>query len=268
MQNEPIQSLWIKGRLSTMERLSIKSFLDNGHEFHLYTYEDVEGVPEGVQIKDARTILPESRIFTYQQDGFGKGSYSGFANLFRYQLLYDRGGWWVDCDVVCLRPFDFAEGSVIASGWEPSTPNFPTNCVMKTSPGDPLMAYCLEAFEGLDVAGIKFAETGPDLVAKAVADLGMEQYVAPWYTFCPIGYRQVKEFVSPPERLFSTRWTKRILRGRHRIEIHDEACGLHLWNQMWKLNGLAKDGQFPPASIYEQLKSKHLRAERSPGSRV
>ena len=37
-----IQGLWIGETLSTMEYLSIKSFLDNGHEYHLYTYGEVK----------------------------------------------------------------------------------------------------------------------------------------------------------------------------------------------------------------------------------
>ena len=31
-----IQSLWIGTELSNLERLSIKSFIDNGHTYHLY----------------------------------------------------------------------------------------------------------------------------------------------------------------------------------------------------------------------------------------
>ena len=37
MNSEIIQSLWIGPRLSNMEYLCIKSFIDFGHEFHLYT---------------------------------------------------------------------------------------------------------------------------------------------------------------------------------------------------------------------------------------
>ncbi|MBW4444611.1 MAG: hypothetical protein KME10_26090 [Plectolyngbya sp. WJT66-NPBG17] len=84
--NKVIQGLWIGGELSTMEQLSIQSFLQNGHEYHLYTYQPVKNVPKGTIVKDGREILPENRIFTYQS-GFGKGSYAGFADLFRFHLL-------------------------------------------------------------------------------------------------------------------------------------------------------------------------------------
>ena len=46
-----------------MERLSISSFLKNGHPFHLYVYEAVKGIPEGVTIKDASDVLPTDKIF-------------------------------------------------------------------------------------------------------------------------------------------------------------------------------------------------------------
>lgn len=46
-----VQSLWIGPRLSSMEWLSIRSFLEHGHEVHLFVYEDVEGVSEGTVVR-------------------------------------------------------------------------------------------------------------------------------------------------------------------------------------------------------------------------
>ena len=116
--NKVVQTMWIGEKLSTMEQLALKSFIDNGHEVHLYTYEDVKGVPNGVVIKDGNEILPESDIFCYSADGFHKGSVSAFSNWFRYKLLFDKGGWWVDTDNVCLKPFNFKSDYVFSSEWE------------------------------------------------------------------------------------------------------------------------------------------------------
>ena len=60
-----IQSLWIGGSLSQMEQLSAKSFIEQGHEYHLYTYGSVENIPEGVILRDGNDILDKSEIFTY-----------------------------------------------------------------------------------------------------------------------------------------------------------------------------------------------------------
>jgi hypothetical protein len=94
-----IQSLWIGGHLSKVEQLCIKSFLDNGHEFHLYIYDEVKNIPTGTIICDGNAILNKEDIFTYQS-GWGKGSVSGFAGgliwipfvlknlIFRARLLF------------------------------------------------------------------------------------------------------------------------------------------------------------------------------------
>ena len=64
MTNEhTIQSLWVGERLSRIEVLSIRSFLAQGHPYHLYTYADLENVPDGVTVKDANAIVPERDIF-------------------------------------------------------------------------------------------------------------------------------------------------------------------------------------------------------------
>jgi hypothetical protein len=97
-----------------MELLCIKSFMAHGHNFHLYTYTPVTGVPEGCIVKDGCEILGSDMIFTYP-NGPERGSYGGFANMFRYKLLFDRGGYWVDLDIVCLKPFDFPGPYVICS---------------------------------------------------------------------------------------------------------------------------------------------------------
>jgi len=108
LNKTPIQGLWIGGKLSLMEQLTINSFINNGHEFHLYVYDEIETpINHLVHIKDANEILDRKYIFSYKnynQFGHGKGSVSGFSDIFRYKLLYEKGGWWVDMDVTCIKP--------------------------------------------------------------------------------------------------------------------------------------------------------------------
>lgn len=94
-----VHMLWIGGSLSNLEKISILSFLKNGFSVKLWTYGNVLGVPDGTIQHDARTVLPENRIFKYKN-----GSYAGFANLFRYAVLSKFGGLWADTDVICLIP--------------------------------------------------------------------------------------------------------------------------------------------------------------------
>src|SRR4051812_16669558 len=102
MKNRPIQSLWIGAELSNIEILCIKSFLKNGHEFHLYVYDDVKNIPSGTIIKNATDILNYDESVQVKS-GFGKKSKAPFSDKFRLHLLQKKGGWWVDMDVICLK---------------------------------------------------------------------------------------------------------------------------------------------------------------------
>ena len=69
-----------------MSSFCLKSFVDHGHDFDLYTYDLTIAVPAGVRVRDASDLIYQNEVFVYQ-DGYGKGSPSAFSNLFRYKLL-------------------------------------------------------------------------------------------------------------------------------------------------------------------------------------
>lgn len=257
MENNPIQSLWVRGELTTMEKLCIRSFLKNGHDFHLYVYDDVTGVPKGATIRDGKEILSEDKIFTYQTEGFGKGEVAGFADWFRYALLFKKGGWWVDTDVICVRRFDFNQEKILATNYEGPNNDMANNCVMKLPAGNPLAKYCLEVCENVDPSTLDFAETGPVLVQEGVRELELREYTVPGHVFCPVSYQYVQDLVSSPiglwERLKRTLWSR-----QPTGKIQDDTYAVHLWNQMWKNADLDKEGMYPPDSIYENLKRRYL----------
>jgi hypothetical protein len=114
-ENRIIHGLWIGKSLSSLEMLTLHSFTAKGHIFYLWVYESIENqLPKNVILKDANEIIPASGIFRRKYDDpqfkIGKGSVgSPFSDLFRYKLLYEYGGWWVDMDVTCLKPFNIKE---------------------------------------------------------------------------------------------------------------------------------------------------------------
>ena len=106
---ETVNGLWIKGKLSSLELLTIESFISNGFIFCLWTYDKAFiHVSDKVILKDANEILSFEQVFCYQFqniNGHGKGSYAGFSDIFRYKLLYEKGGIWTDMDITCLKSF-------------------------------------------------------------------------------------------------------------------------------------------------------------------
>src|SRR5262245_45546789 len=79
----------------------LTSFIGMGHSYELFTYEWV-AVPDGVRLRNAGEIIPKDDLFYWENPVTGKSDISPFSDLFRFKLLYERGGWWSDLDAICL----------------------------------------------------------------------------------------------------------------------------------------------------------------------
>jgi len=240
--NDPVQSLWIGSTLSNLERLSIQSFLDHGHQYHLYAYRELADLPAGAILKDANEILSASLIFQYND----RKTYAAFSNVFRYKLLLERGGIWADTDVVGLRPFDLADEHVFASelvqrrdgaGFDVIV----STCVIKAPIGSPVMARALEAGLSKDWSTVRWGELGPRLFAPVVAGQGLQCFVQPPAVFCSIGPLEWRRLIDPQPP-----------------PLPSEAYALHFWNEMWRRAGQDKGAEYPSSCLYESLKRRHL----------
>jgi hypothetical protein len=270
--NRIIQGLWIGPTLSVMEQLSIRSFLANGHEYHLYVYDTPDGVPEGTVLKDANEIIPRDRIWRYKQEGFFKGSISGFSEQFRYNLLHRRGGWWVDSDVVCLRPFDHPGEVVIASSYEGRHGVLPCTFVLKFPAGGPCTEYLVKTADRPDPDQIGCLEIGPMLVQKMVRELGLQSCTAPPHHFAPLNWRGLAfRLVYKPApwnlrsayRYFYWRWHWVFHPDSAPGRIRRSSYGVHLWNEFWRNLGLDKNETYASGCLYERLKRKYLGTKRA-----
>lgn len=232
---ERIQCLWVGPRLSMMERLSLTSFLQNGHEVDLYTYGDVEEVPAGVRVRDGNEVLPELAIFTYREHQ----SFSGFANYFRYRLLLTRGGSWADTDLVALQPLTFDDDYVFSSE-EGRGEQFINAGFIKAPAGCAAMQHAWDVCESKDRTQIRWGETGPALVRNVVETFALHRFVRTHEVFCPIGYRDWESLLAadPPQ-------------------LPPSAVAVHLWNEMWRRAGRDKDAAYEPGCVYETLKTRY-----------
>jgi hypothetical protein len=235
-----VQSLWIGTALPDLQQLSIRSFLAHGHEYHLYTYGDIEGVPEGTTLRDGTAILPSDSIFCYQR-GFGKGSYAAFSNLFRYKLILDRGGWWVDTDVVCLRRLQFDDPFVFATERDTDGTIYCATCIFKCPAGAPILDYCLCVSTSKDRQTLLWAEIGPVLLTDAVKEYGMSAHCAPVEAFNPIHYFDFASVIEP----------------RFDMSRLAQSYSVHLWNQMWKTHGGSPSADPSSDSLYAILRQQY-----------
>ena len=216
-----IQSLWVGNKLSTMERLCCASYMAQGHEFHLYTYSPVENIPKGVLVRDANEIMPEmSYRFQYLAQ---------FADWWRYNLIYQKGGWWVDMDTVCLKPFDDLDHETVLEGY------------IKAPIGSPVMAWLIEQCKLENWMEMQYAQIGPILYRKAHEHFDFQDYTWPDVLHCFKDEESPKVYIDPQPR-----------------KIPETAHAAHLFNGMWRESKCDVDAEYPRTCLYEQFKRLYL----------
>ncbi|RDJ35191.1 MAG: hypothetical protein DWQ19_10230 [Crenarchaeota archaeon] len=225
-----VQSLWIGESLGRMEVACIKSFLRLGYEYHLYTYDDLANIPEGTTILDGNEILSKERIFKYQgPKRLGGGSYSGFSNYFRFNLLRIKGGIWVDADVYCLKRLPKVEDYLLVRHDDRNITagiiQCPVNCEFAN--------YCCEVCDSKDPNVIIWGETGPRLVKKAVKELGLGELVRPHEMFFPIHWVNLRRFLENTPL--------------------GDAYTIHFWNEEWRRRKVDKNAVYDKNCLYEKL---------------
>lgn len=177
--NLHIHSLWIGAELSKIELLTLASFIKHGHTFHLWVYDKLTTpLPAGVVLEDANDIIPREKIFRYRHSnkyGHGKGSVSGFSDIFRYKLLYEKGGWWVDMDVTCLQPLNVIHPYFFRKHHELNI----VGNVLKCPPRSALMHKCYtEAIETVDENNTDWHKP-IEILNKFVQSEGLAHYISP-----------------------------------------------------------------------------------------
>lgn len=89
---------------------SIKSFLQTGAKYYLYTYKDFTNIPEGCIVKDANEIIPFSEFYTISRKGVKE--YASFSDYFRAMLVNKVDTCWTDTDNFFIRD-DFETDNVL-----------------------------------------------------------------------------------------------------------------------------------------------------------
>lgn len=247
-------TLWIGARMGPVERACLRSVLRQGHKLALYCYRPVDGVPEGVELRDAAAILPEDRIVTYRS-----GSVALFANWFRYALQRHGQGIWLDTDLYMLAPlgrspdylFGREDGARIANG------------VLRLPPDSPLLADLLGLFERQTLpfwlpwhergrawlrrlrtgrTGVElmpWAATGPRALTALARKHGVAAEAAPPSRFYPVHYRDAG-WIRDPSRPVEAM-------------VAPDSLAVHLWNELIKD---WKEAPAPPGSFLARLQAE------------
>jgi hypothetical protein len=266
-----VGTLWIGGRLSWMEQLCLKSFVDAGQRITLYSYEDIPNVPAGVIRRDGRDVLDTDDFIKYEK----KDSFALFADLFRIHMIAQNPGLiWVDTDVYCHRPMAYDSDYVM--GYELPGETRVNNAVLGLPADSAILADILAfmsdrfaipdfvkpslraeyaaakaAGNPVHVSRQPWGVWGPMMISHFVAKHGLRGEVQPMDAFYPIPF---------PERT-------RMIRKAKKVEerLTGATTALHLWASNKRELGLRFGGLPPEGSYLAALVARHgIRPEAAP----
>ncbi|RZJ89170.1 MAG: hypothetical protein EOO20_11675 [Chryseobacterium sp.] len=238
--NKIVNSLWISDSIGLIQKICYNSYYEKKHLVHLYSYGTIDNLPSHVILKDANKIIPEKMIFKDFRN-----SYATFSDWFRIKLLYDLGGWWVDSDTVCIRPFVIDDEYVFATEVVDASGKVEIcNAVIKmpkhSGIGNAILRDIETTLEKKTHNSIFWTEIGAQLISANINEFGLTDFITAPEVFCPINYFDFKSFFSDDN-----------------FEISSETYGVHLWNKMWEWDEIDPSKSFSKQTFFENLKSKY-----------
>lgn len=261
MKTQQITGLWVGKILPPLARLCIKSFLDHGHSFQLFTYTHYDNVPEGTFIRDAREILSEEAVFHHEN-----GSLAPFADWFRDEFLVREGGFWTDLDVACLSDelpdampwFCAQEPGLVAVGVIAFPPRHPMMEALRGLAEDPASPVPWDSPEEIHAR---------EVFGKSVPDVAERRSRAPWGHCGPEGFtRALKHFglleqAAKPSRLYPLHYTvwRKCYNGDCSLRSPElsNAWAIHLWGEMLRREPDAWEN-VSRSSVVGELLDRHL----------
>ena len=259
-----IASLWVGAELSWLEQLCLKSFVDNGHDVVLFTYDEVKGVPDGVQVEDANDILPAERIIRHAKTG----SPAYHADVFRLHMLRQTDYVWADTDAYCCQPWDLRGKHF--HGWISDKKPMVNNGVLRLPKTSRTLKAMLQftrdeypippwysakkqaelqalkdAGQGVHVALLPWGVWGPDALTWFLQETGEISNSQPGHVIYPVPFKQAGVVLNPNRRNQASK------------HIRSDTLSIHFWGRRFR-NIAAKYGGVPAEGCYvHELLAKH-----------
>ncbi len=254
-----LNTMWVEGPLSYVEQVCLKSALACGHEVVLYTYFDVTGVPDGVEVRDGREVMIEDYLIKHKK----RNSWALCADIFRLKLMSHSPSIWVDTDIYMVRPLQH-EYDKYLFGWQKEGL---INSALLHIPQDSellhhlldfinqdtiippwlswrkKLRYQVRPFVGLRPLRLsehRWGVTGPRALTYFVEQLDLTHHAVSHDVFYPLPPKQAKLTFDPDADVEQF--------------ITDRTIAIHLWNEGIKQ---FKRQPAPKGSFIERICAKH-----------
>ncbi len=231
--------------ISKLEFLTIKSWLDHGFNFILYTYNlsdkkfkmFSENFPN-FHLKDANEIVPLEDLFL---DNRG-GGLAAFSDYFRFKMIHQTGIPWTDMDMVCLKHSSTLDKDYLfIKEKQMDHKEYITTSLLKFPAHSDFGRMLIQRAQEIIAQRkkVKWGCIGPLFLSKCVQEAGLEHHAFGYQLACQIPFYEAEKFVFPPNCLDKTQF-----------------C-LHLYTDIWRQKQMRKDAIYHPQAIYSQLMAEH-----------
>ncbi|MDH3262940.1 MAG: glycosyltransferase family 2 protein, partial [Paracoccaceae bacterium] len=210
----------------------------------------------------ANAMFPKEEFILHR----ASGSSALHSDIFRYHMIQRTGLVWVDCDMLCMRPWVFPSGHVY--GWEK-----PKRLICGAALGFPagsealkeLIAFCEDpapipdwyteeekarlgaaAAEGnpVHVSDLPWGIWGPAALTHYLRATGEAKNALPQEAFYPIPFKDRRDMLDPEVDIAP--------------RLGEGCYGVHLWNRRLRRRLVTHHGGIPePASFVGQAVARH-----------
>lgn len=248
MTKEIANFFW-EGKLTKLEKSCIKSFVNNGFEVKLWSYNNLQ--VDGAESCDANQVLNRDAVNNFHHDDHSgktekQSSLAAFSDIFRIAAINKtNGGWWFDADCFCLK--SSSEFKVlrahhnICAGIQYGS--LITNGVIYMSKDysdiyfNQLLNYTISA------KNKKWGVFGPEFLTSFINQFNLKDGVFSKELFYEIGWEEFDHFVDP----------KLCKEAEERIK---DSYVCHIFTTSFNTRNLDKDSYYPEGCLLDKFYKK------------
>lgn len=207
------------------------SFVRQGYVYTAYSYNEIENLPQGVQLRDAAEITPADNAHRYLIRG--QPNLSHFSDLFRYRLFSQTPYIWVDTDMLLLRRLELGSYTQLLAKEDDRRL---CGAIMRLDQSSPHLPELINRTEALRDKDLVWGATGPRLLTTTFDQPGLLTGAYGPERFFPVHYNDF--------------WKVFLPECREECEaLCVNASTLHLWNDRLVKLGIWKRFA-PPAGSF------------------
>ncbi|MDO8980243.1 MAG: glycosyltransferase [Afipia sp.] len=232
IEPQTLRTFWHGETIGPYQLMCLKSFAASGHRVEVFSYNRSLIVPDWIRVEDAAKVLPRELVLRPLGE---EGAFAIHANLFRYALLQQMGGWWIDPDVLLLKP-DLPPGDVFFADADVFG-RVPTG-VLKFPAGHGLLTEALAEIESLSDSLEDWERSGSALLTSLVGRHKLSGKIRNRVPLGPVSWFDVPDLFEPNSAERLNRLCK-------------DFCFLHLHDDVWRRAGIPHDLAPPEGSFLD-----------------